>query len=324
VLEGRRVDYALCYPASKPVAFVEVKQVGQSEGAERQLFEYAFHRGIPLAILTDGQEWNFFLPAEQGHYSERRVYKLDLLEREPAEAVSRFERYLGYAQVASGNALQAARDDYRSVSRERLMTATLPEAWSKLVAEEDDLLLELVADKVESLCGFKPTVDAVARFLQNWSALRRPTTKEASSVQRTASPPAPIAVAARKAEAQTASAPASSARVGYSLEGKFSACRSGKEVLTSVFEVFALRDSTFLDRFASRPKHGRKRRYLARVPDELYPDRPDLAREHSHRLSSGWYVGTNVSHAQIEHIISMACEVAGVTYGQDLKVFVGD
>ncbi|BAM00926.1 MULTISPECIES: type I restriction endonuclease [Caldilinea] len=72
-LEGRRVDYALCHPPGKPIAFIEVKQIGQSEGAERQLFEYAFHVGVPLAVLTDGQEWNFFLPGEQGDYGERRV-----------------------------------------------------------------------------------------------------------------------------------------------------------------------------------------------------------------------------------------------------------
>lgn len=53
-LSGRRVDFALCHPANRPVAFVEVKQIGQGDGAERQLFEYAFHEGIPLAILTDG------------------------------------------------------------------------------------------------------------------------------------------------------------------------------------------------------------------------------------------------------------------------------
>ena len=53
-VSGKRVDYALCHPHSKPIVFIEVKQVGQSEGAEKQLFEYAFHIGVPMAILTDG------------------------------------------------------------------------------------------------------------------------------------------------------------------------------------------------------------------------------------------------------------------------------
>ena len=72
------MDYALCHPPREPLVMVEVKQIGQSKGADHQLFEYAFHKGVPMAVLTDGQEWHFFLPTEQGDYGERRVYKLDL------------------------------------------------------------------------------------------------------------------------------------------------------------------------------------------------------------------------------------------------------
>ncbi|GEM_PF-6109999 len=52
------------------------------------------------------------------------------------------------------------------------MKSTLPKAWEKLVAEEDELLLELVADRVESLCGYKPDLDSVARFLKDNITLR--------------------------------------------------------------------------------------------------------------------------------------------------------
>ena len=323
-LSGRRVDYALCHPSNKPVAFIEVKQIGQSDGAERQLFEYAFHVGVPLAILTDGQEWNFFLPAEQGDYTERRVYKLDMVERDVAESVTRLERYLSYAQVSSGAAIAAAREDYKNVSRSRQMLSTLPEAWAKLVAEEDELLLELLADKVESLCGFKPDVDTVARFLRENVGLRGSQQATAQGT-RTPLPVPPAPAPSQKAKPMTA-AP-SDARlggVGYTFEGRFTPCRNGREVLIAVFEALAKRDSTFLERFAARPKHGRTRRYLARSPDELYPGRPDLAREHSFKLQSGWHVGTNVSHAQIERIIEMACEVSRVRFGKELILNVGE
>ena len=106
-VEGRRVDYALCHPENRPSVFIEVKKVGLSEGADRQLFEYAFHLGVPMAILTDGQEWSFYLPGEQGRYDERRVYKLDLLGRDIPEAENRLERYLSYSNVCSGAALKA-------------------------------------------------------------------------------------------------------------------------------------------------------------------------------------------------------------------------
>ena len=140
-LEGRRVDYALCHPPGKPIAFIEVKNIGQGEDAERQLFEYAFHKGVQLAILTDGREWNFFLPAEHGDYAERRVYKLDIVERDLRECTLRLNRYLQYDAVLSGDAIEAARKDYRDVARERQIHSAFPRAWEHLVKNEDDLLL---------------------------------------------------------------------------------------------------------------------------------------------------------------------------------------
>lgn len=319
-LEGRRVDYALCHPASKPIAFIEVKQIGQSAGAERQLFEYAFHIGVPLAILTDGQEWNFFLPAEQGDYTERRVYKLDIVEREISESVARLERYLGYTQISSGQAITSAREDYKNISRNRQMFSSLPEAWSKLVSEEDDLLLELLADKVESLCGFKPDLDTVAKFLRENVSLKNSIQERERPIQ-TAKPATSPEPTESKPPRQTIPA---EHPVGFTLEGKFHPCRNGREVLIGVFEALAVRDASFLERFASRPKHGRTRRYLARSPTELYPGRPDLAAEHFSKLKSGWYVGTNVSRAQIERIAEMACEVARLRFGRELTVNVGE
>lgn len=182
-LEGRRVDFALCHPPEKPKVFIEVKQVGrQSEDSERQLFEYVFHKGVPLAILTNGQEWHFFLPGEEGAYGERKVYKLDLLEREVGECASRLVRYLKYQAIVSGDAIVAAREDYQHVARNRLIEATLPEAWEKLLEDEDDLLIELIADRAASLCGYKPNSDTVTRFLEDNLTL-----KEASPTQ----PPGP-------------------------------------------------------------------------------------------------------------------------------------
>jgi predicted type IV restriction endonuclease len=165
-LGGRRVDFALCHPRGKPIALVEVKQIGLTDNAERQLFEYAFHEGVPMAILTDGREWNFFLPAEQGDYGERRVYKPDIVERELDECAARLRRYLLHADVVSGRAIQSARDDYANVSKDRQMRAALPKACEQLIADEDEMLLEIVADRAESLCGFKPDPDMVAAFLK--------------------------------------------------------------------------------------------------------------------------------------------------------------
>lgn len=310
-LEGRRVDFALCHPPQRPIAFIEVKQIGQSEGAERQLFEYAFHAGVQLAILTDGQEWNFFLPAERGDYGERRVYRLDLLQRDINECTSRLMRYLSYDRVVAGDAISSARQDYQNIAQNREMAATLPQAWEKLVSEEDDLLLELIADRVESLCGFKPDLDSVAKFLKENVALKLSNQNQAPQAR----PPVNAAPAA--------ALPHAIGNIGFTLNGRHHECRSAKAVLVGVFEELSNLDSTFAERFAALPTHGRRRRYLARTAEELYPGREDLARDHSTRLPSGLYLGTNVSRAAIERIVEMACEVANIRFGTQLTINLG-
>ena len=198
--ERRRVDYALCHPANEPRIFIEVKQVGKSDGAERQLFEYAshfedtFHKSVQLAILTDGRVWSFFLPVDEGEedsYEERLVHRLDLVKQDVAESVRRFERYLRYEAICSEEAFTTAQEDYRDVVRERQIHEELRQAWAKLVKEDDESLLKVVADCVEDLFGYKPVPDTVARFLRTVQPGLRPMPPPAPSPTPSDPPPAP-------------------------------------------------------------------------------------------------------------------------------------
>ena len=309
-LEGRRVDYALCHPRTRPVVFIEVKQPGRSAGADRQLFEYAFHVGVPMAVLTDGQEWHFYLPAEQGDYQDRRVYKLDVVERDVQECERRFRRYLGYDSVCTGQAFVNARQDYQSIRREREAEATLPAAWQQLVQEQDELLVELLADQVESLCGYKPEPDVVADFLSTSLVLRGGVAPKPEPPRQPKPTPTPIP-----------SPPGDQfpSRTGFELQGRFFDARSGRDAMIKLFLELASRDPSFLERFAALPKHGRSRRFVARTKEELYPGREDLAQSHSHELRPGWWIGTNYGVRQMTGIIEKACEVAGLRFGTDVK-----
>lgn len=166
-IQGKRVDFALCVRNKRPVIFIEVKQPGNTLGADKQLFEYAFHDGIPFVIVTDGREWHFYLPAETGSYDERRVYKLDLIERDIQESEYCLNRYLSFNNVANGNALEYAREDYKNVSKERQARANIPIAWEKLLEENDEMLIDVISEKVESICGFKPTKNQVITYLSS-------------------------------------------------------------------------------------------------------------------------------------------------------------
>lgn len=308
-VEGRRVDFALCHSDERPVVFLEVKRVGGAEGADRQLFEYAFHKGVPLAVLTDGQEWHFYLPAEQGDYQDRRVYKLDLLERDIAECRGRLERYLSHEAVASGRAIDSARSDYRDVSRQRQIQQALPRAWEKLLEEPDELLMELLADKAEDLCGFKPDPDTCAQFLER---IGKPSSVEPSPIQRR-----PPQEAARPRPRNTGGG------IGFVFQGEQHRTGSAREVMTSLFQTLAAQDPTFLERFAAR-RHGRKRRFVARDKFELYPQRRDLCENCSFEVAPGWFIGTNYAKREIEKIIRLACEVAGLRFGSDVVINLGE
>ncbi|MDO8786135.1 MAG: type I restriction enzyme HsdR N-terminal domain-containing protein [Syntrophales bacterium] len=316
-VEGRRVDYALCHPSNRPAVFVEVKKTGFSEGADRQLFEYAFHIGVPMAILTDGQEWSFYLPGEQGRYDERRVYKLDLLERSSEEASARLTRYLAYDQLCSGEALIAARSDYQNVARDREIEVTFPKAWHSLLEEQDSLLLDLLAEKVESLCGYKPDPDACSQFLKTRAG--HAGSGETGSVKPVLPPVQSNdrrpGIGSQNVQIRTDD------RFSFVFKGKSYKARSAREVMTMIFQLLAGEDTGFLERFAAR-KHGKKRRYLAKDKRELYPGRPDLAEQHSVEVVSGWWLGTNYSHRNIQEIIDLAIEVAGPQLGSAIQANV--
>ena len=194
-VEGRRVDFALCHPPSKPIVFIEVKQVGNIEGAERQLFEYAFHEGVPIAILTDGREWRFFHPTAQGDYRERKVCELNLSEGDNEESTTRLNRYLNYESIRAGEAVEAIKADYEKVVQQRQVATRLPEAWGKLLEEADELLLEVVAEKTENLCGYKPTDEQVLGFLKSLERKIGSDRKASSPLSVQQDPTSPISTA---------------------------------------------------------------------------------------------------------------------------------
>jgi len=314
-LEGRRVDFALCHPKGKPSVFIEVKQQGKSEGADRQLFEYAFHIGVPIAILTDGREWSFYLPSGQGQYHERRFYRLDLIDRDPAESEERLQRYLDYSATASGKARKAANEDYDGVRRNREIIEAIPLAWRKLLEDQDPVLVDLLVDQVETLCGFKPDVDSVAHFISDSVRARA-----RDDLQVPKGSPSKAKPATKPASPRGETRSTTDGSAGFVLKGVHTKTKSAIDTLIQVLRKFAELDTTFLERFDALPLHGRTRRFVARTPRELYPDREDLARDYTHELMPGWWVGTNYGSDQIEKIIKMASDVAGLSYGTQLTV----
>lgn len=307
-----RADFALCHPASKPAIFIEVKQPGKAEDSVRQALEYAFHTGVPFIVLTDGKTWSFYLPAEQGSYEDRRVYKLDLFERPAVEAAESLHRYLARSRVESGEALETARKEYRSRNRRSQARAAVPEAWRELVEKGNEDLVDLLASAVESKAGVRPDDDVVAEFL---AGLGKPIIVEASRGQS----PLPTNVAHLRST--TTRPPSESSRSGrLVLLGKAHTYHNAKDAMVIVLRELAKTDPSFLERCSQHSDaQGRKRRYIARTAEELYPDREDL-RDMREPLPGGWLVATNINNVLKKTIIRLAAEVAGLSFGKDVVV----
>ena len=165
-LRGLRVDFALCHPASEPQVFIEVKRIGNIDGAEDQLFGYASRENVPIAVLTDGRKWQFFYPSGLGNYDKRKVDELDMKEGDSEENAELFNRYLGYEAIRTGEAAGAIQGKYEDLSKQRQIEKHLPDAWKNLVESGDEFLIELVAEATKELCGHRPDDEQVLAYLK--------------------------------------------------------------------------------------------------------------------------------------------------------------
>lgn len=314
-----RVDFCLLGLGRRPSVFIEVKGVGRAVDGDRQLFEYAFHEGVPLCVLTDGREWSFYLPSGQGSYDDRRVYRLQLDDRESSESEAVLQRYLGRERVRAGTAFEDAQRDYRDAAGRREAATALPRAWSELLTDREELLLELVADKAEGICGFRPMPADVLTFLAGLTSVQAPL----PPTSRLQTPPlSPSAIVARLPEepiASTASvAPTAAAKaITYRMFGKERIAASANLALVQILETLAAIDPKKIHELAGRVQ-GRSRNHIARSPKEIYPSRPDLAR--AAEFYPGWLVGLNIANREKMGIIRSACLTYGLTLPGDLEI----
>lgn len=305
-----RVDFALCLGTRRPAVFIEVKGVGRSLEGDRQLFEYAFHEGVPLCVLTDGREWSFYLPSGQGSYEERRVYRLDLAERDVAESHRILQRYLLREHVRSGAALEAAAADYKDIAARREASRVLPKAWAELVSGPEDLLVELLSDQAEALCGFRPTSAETIAFLRSLRSGAESAPAGPKSLVAAMPVPSP-----QQPNIRSADASGSGRAVTYTVLGLTRSAPSGNQALVDVLSILTRRDPQLIPRLAEEVK-GNTRNHIARTAAEIYPARPDLAR--AAEFAPGWLVGLNIANREKVRIARKACEVFGLRFGRDV------
>ena len=187
----RRVDYAL-RPGSPNAVFIEVKRPGEKlERHQQQLLEYCFQEGVKMAVLTNGRTWWLYLPLQAGSWQQRRFLTIDLEVQEPSVVERLFLEYLSPEQVGSGQAVADAEDLVESQQRAEIIGKTIAAAWTQIVETPDELLVDLISETTERICGFKPEPELVKQFLAGRAHARNDALNESPSLvlSRETNPP---------------------------------------------------------------------------------------------------------------------------------------
>ena len=305
---GRRVDYALCHPKKKAVVLVEVKKPGAvNPRAEEQLFGYCVRVGVPLAVLTDGQTWHFFLPAGQGSFEERCFARVDLTSDDPIKAEEQLLRYLRYMEVKEGRSPENAQQDLTRTRQER----AYKQAWHRIVEKPAKRFLRLFVQEVKNVAALDPSEDDAAAWLRRRAAAGHigppppPVRPPDDSDAPVGAPPEPADDPPPK-------------RGDYVIwHGERKDFSKQKDAMQYAFQVLQVADPGFCRRFSERHR-GHKKLWVV--------DRKGLRAAEfraAKEIAYGWYVETSLGAEQKVDRIKKACGVASVSYGKDMFVRIG-
>ncbi len=260
---GKRVDYSLRINNANK-AFIEAKRPGEdleNYSSQEQLLNYSFQEGVKLALLTNGVIWLFYLPLHEGSWEQRKFYAIDIFQQDTEDIASKFISFLSKDNLGNGEAVKNAEAIYKGQQKVNILKETLPKAWNKIIGETDELLIDLINDTTEKLCGYKADSAMVEQFLSKHRGNliipeisgARPTSK---------SPILKSSGAVQDTENHTGKSISS-----FYFKGSQHEVRTWKDLLIKLCEIF---NSTHRDEFDKLLSlAGRKRPYFTRNANEL-------------------------------------------------------
>ncbi len=165
----QKVDLALRIKSENHV-FIEVKKPKENLANpkhQEQLLVYANKQGVDSSILTNGIKWWFYLSLKPVNWEKRRFCIVDILENEVAETVKLLLELLAKDSVISGKAMETAELIWAGRQRNQALKDSLPKAWNGILMDPDSLLVDLLEEMVEKICGIKPNKDESRAFIRN-------------------------------------------------------------------------------------------------------------------------------------------------------------
>jgi hypothetical protein len=124
-----------------------------------------------------------------------------------------------------------------------------------------------------------------------------------------------------RAAALTRGAPRRRGRVSVTLFGEVRPAMNLRDAYLIALTGLVRHQASLLNLLANEGSTAR--RWVATSAEALFVSAPHLAIEHAHMLTPGWFVDTNVSRAQIIARLTVAAQLAGYRYGEDVEVVEG-
>ena len=121
-----------------------------------------------MAVLTNGLNWWFYLPLQEGNWEERRFSVIELRNPDVSQTADLLVDFLSRENVRSGVAVAYAESLLDRLWKDKKIEEALPRAWNQLITDPHDQLLALLNQKVKELCGWGANLDQIKRFLANY------------------------------------------------------------------------------------------------------------------------------------------------------------
>ncbi len=270
---------------------------------EEQLFKYAFIAGVPLAVLTNGKLWMFYLPMKPGKIEKRLFRTLDFENHKSEGIIESLNQYLSFKNTCSGRAVRNAERDYKEKIKRKEAKKNIRVAWKKLLDGSSEKLITLLIEEASQIHPkYVPARMDVVNFLKdpdNFEVYPKTSLK--------AEPKTPKPRETRKEEDISF----------FLLDNKYSDNLNVASAFAKILEVLAKRDQCFLTQLAEKTV-GKKYPLLSQNQKDLTPLSPKSRK----KLPNGWWVSTHSSTYSKKVILKKACEVAGIPFGKSsgLKV----
>jgi hypothetical protein len=244
--ESDTVSYALRIGGVSKL-LLNVRRPGENaDGHHMKLVSFAAREGVAVAAHTDGLCWWFYLPAINGALAQKRCHLSNLLDHKPEDVASDLMAFLSRDKVANGEYLEAAQAAHQRHKRQ-MAADVLPDAWNKVLTGPNKILLEILSDATEKICGCKAEPAMVEGFIRahrdQWLLAREPGagTPETSAPNPHPTPSFPVLFdSSSEIKTKKPEFFADKSIRSFGFQGKTYPVKSWEDMLTTVCNLFAV------------------------------------------------------------------------------------